>query len=396
MKKVRVLRIINRLNLGGPTFNATYLSAYMPDKYETLLLSGEADESEANSDFIPLQHGVKPQYVPGMRRSIHPLRDYPAYKHIMQVIHEFKPDIVHTHAAKAGALGRLAAWRSGVPAIVHTFHGHVFHSYFSPAKTKVFLGIERFLAKKSQAIIAISKEQKRELTEDFRICKDDKMRIIPLGFDLERFRTDREQKRMAFRNEFNIKDDEVAIAIVGRLAPVKDHALFLHGLKKVLDNTSQKVRAFIVGDGETRPEVEALANELGIPFSTEKDTTHTAPLCFTSWRRDIDVVNAGVDIAALSSKNEGTPVSLIEAQAAGKPIVSTRVGGIQDIVLEGETALLSPREDAGAFGDALLQLVENKSQRDAFSQAGDFVFEQFSYQRLVRDMDKLYCELLVK
>jgi glycosyltransferase involved in cell wall biosynthesis len=366
----------------------------MPDQYETLLLSGEADESEANSDFIPLQHGVKPYYVPGMRRSIHPLRDYPAYKHIMGVIREFKPHIVHTHAAKAGALGRLAAWRAGVPVIVHTFHGHVFHSYFSPTKTRVFLGIERFLAKKSSAIIAISKEQKRELVKDFRICKEEKMRVIPLGFDLERFRTDKEKKRLAFRSEFQIKDDEIAIGIVGRLAPVKDHALFLHGLKRVLDNTNRKVRAFIIGDGETRPEVEALARELGITFSTEKDDVHEAPLCFTSWRRDIDVVNAGLDIVALSSKNEGTPVSLIEAQAAGKPIVSTQVGGIQDIVLEGKTALLSPREDAVAFGDALLQLVENQAKREAFSKAGDFVFEQFSYQRLVRDMDTLYKELL--
>ncbi|MEZ4688163.1 MAG: glycosyltransferase [Bacteroidia bacterium] len=394
MEKIRVLRIINRLNLGGPTFNATYLSAYMPGQYETLLLSGEADETEASSDFIPLQHGVKPHYVPGMRRSIHPLRDYPAYNHIMEVIRDFKPHIVHTHAAKAGALGRLAAWRAGVPVIVHTFHGHVFHSYFSPAKTRVFLAIERFLAKKSSAIIAISPEQKRELTEDFRICKDEKMRIVPLGFDLDRFRTDRDEKREAFRSEFQIQDDEIAIGIVGRLAPVKDHALFLHGLKKVLDQSESNVRAFIVGDGETRPEIEALATELGIPFSTEKHEDHRAPLTFTSWRRDIDVVNAGLDIAALSSKNEGTPVSLIEAQAAGKPIVSTRVGGIQDIVLEGKTALLSPRGDAEAFGDALLQLVENERLRHEFGEAGGFVFEEFSYQRLVRDMDQLYQDLL--
>ncbi|MFK7970387.1 MAG: glycosyltransferase [Bacteroidia bacterium] len=396
MAKIRILRIINRLNLGGPTFNATYLSAYMPDEYETLLLSGEADESEASSEFIPMQHGVTPQYVPGMRRSIHPVKDYPAYKHIMQVIKDFKPDIVHTHAAKAGALGRLAAWRSGVPVVVHTFHGHVFHSYFSPAKTRVFLGIERFLAKKSTAIVTISPEQRRELTEDFRIAEAAKMRVIPLGFDLERFRENKSEKREQFRSQYQVKDDEVAIGIVGRLAPVKDHGLFLEGLKYVLDNTASKVRAFIVGDGETRAEVEEKARALGIAYSTEKDSLHNQPLTFTSWRRDIDVVNAGLDLVALSSKNEGTPVSLIEAQAASKPIVSTRVGGIQDVVDEGKTALLTPKGDALAFGKAMLQLVEDGAMRKDFSAAGAFVFEQFSYQRLVRDMDVLYKELLGK
>ena len=394
MAKNRVLRIINRLNLGGPTFNATYLSAYMPDEYETLLISGEADESETSSEFIPRQHGVEPAYVPGMRRSIHPIRDIPAYKHIMQVIKDFKPDVVHTHAAKAGALGRLAAWRSGVPVIVHTFHGHVFHSYFSPAKTRVFLEVERFLAKKSTAIIAISPEQKRELTEDFKICPQEKMRIIPLGFDLERFRENKAEKRQHFRKQYQVADDEIAIGIVGRLAPVKDHGLFLRGLKHALDHTSKKVRAFIVGDGETRAEIEQIARDLNIVFSTEKDTEHRHPLTFTSWRRDIDVVNAGLDILALSSKNEGTPVSLIEAQAAGKPIVSTRVGGIQDVVAEGKTALLTPKGDPEAFGKAMLNLVEDDTKRTAFSQAGEFVFEQFSYRRLVRDMDALYRELL--
>ena len=168
-------------------------------------------------------------------------------------------------------------------------------------------------------------------------------------------------------------------------------------MKHVLDNTSVKLKAFIIGDGESRGAIEQLANELNINFSRHTDSEHPHPLVLTSWRTDVDTICAGLDIIALTSLNEGTPVSLIEAQAAGKPIVSTRVGGIADVVMEDKTALLSEITDEKAFSDNLLQLVNDASLRNKFSNAGrDYVISQFSYHRLVKDMSNLYNELLDK
>jgi glycosyltransferase involved in cell wall biosynthesis len=218
---------------------------------------------------------------------------------------------VHTHAAKPGAIGRLAASAMNVPAIVHTFHGHVFHSYFNTLKTNLFINTERYLARRSHAIVAISRQQKKELAEDFKIAPPEKFHVIPLGFDLDRFCTDQEEKRAAFRSEFDLAEDEIAIGIIGRLVPVKNHYLFLKAIAHVLQSSNKKIKAFIIGDGETRADLENIAAQADIKFSTETDDLHPHPLVFTSWRRDVDVINAGLDIVALTSFNEGTPVSLI-------------------------------------------------------------------------------------
>ena len=391
----KVLRILNRLIIGGPLLNASYLTKYLSPEFETLLVVGEKESHEKDASFITDELGIKPLYLPQMGRSINPMRDYSAFRRMKDIIRDFKPDIVHTHAAKPGAIGRMAAHQMKVPVIVHTYHGHVFHSYFNAAKTKLILRAERYLAKRSDAIIAISNAQQKELTEDFSIAPKDKFRIIPLGLDLDKFSQDYSVKRTKFRDEFKLADDEVAIAIIGRLVPVKNHSLFLEGLQYVLNNTSRKVKAFIVGDGETRQALEAKAKELGILFTGEKDTNHPHPLVFTSWRSDVDVINAGADIIALTSFNEGTPVSLIEAQAANNPIVSTSVGGISDVVLEGKSGLLSPLSDSQQFYANLLELVNNDELRTSLSQQGNaFVKEQFSYQRLIRDMRSLYHDLL--
>ena len=190
----RVLRIINRFNLGGPTFNVTYLSKYMSDEYETMLIGGEKEDSEDSSIFILENLGLKPVLIPEMKRSINPINDLKAYYKIKKIIKDFKPDIVHTHAAKSGALGRLAAYNCNVPVIVNTFHGHVFHSYFGKTKTLFYKTIERWLAKKSTKIIAISEIQKEELWKQHKICKKDKLAVIPLGFDLDRFQENTEEK----------------------------------------------------------------------------------------------------------------------------------------------------------------------------------------------------------
>lgn len=390
----RVLRIINRLNLGGPTFNAAYLTKYLAPDFDTLLVSGMKDAAEESSEFIVKNLDLHPVYMPEMYRELNPFRDYKSYYKLRKIIDEFKPDIVHTHAAKAGAVGRLAAIHSGVPVILHTFHGHVFHSYFGSVKTRMFLEIERYLAKRTTKIIALSELQRNELVNDFKIAPQDKFAIVPLGFDLSKFETDKDQKRKKFRKEYNVADDEIAIGIIGRLVPIKNHELFLQALAIIKRKTTTKIRVFIIGDGEQRSNIETLAKTLNLPFNNN-NLAEPNFLTFTSWIKDIDVSNAGLDIIALTSKNEGTPVSLIEAQASGKPIVSTAVGGIENIVLPNITALLSGKEDVDGFAQNLLLLIENDKLRAKMSKAGsDFVREKFSYLRLCKDMKDLYISLI--
>ena len=405
----RVLRIINRFNLGGPTHNAAYLTRYLPGEFETLLVGGAQEQSEEGSGHILKNLGVEPMILPEMQREVAPWRDRSAYRRIKQLIKEFKPDIVHTHAAKAGAVGRMAASELGVKAIVHTFHGHVFHSYFGAVRTAMYKNIERFLARRSSRIVAISEKQKSELVDEHRICADDKVSVIPLGFDLGKFQQEQAAKRALFRRVYGVTDDEVAIGIVGRLVPVKNHDLFLEAMKLVRERTGRKVRAFIVGDGEERERLEGRTRELGLrqtpgPYFNGHGFGHglnghpmtgRADITYTSWIKEIDIVNAGVDVVALTSVNEGTPVSLIEAQAANRPIVSTKVGGIENVVVEGGTALLSPTEDVERFAQNLLRMVEDDGMRARMSQGGwEHVKQRYHYTRLVDDTAALYRELL--
>ncbi|HUM65693.1 MAG TPA: glycosyltransferase, partial [Chitinophagaceae bacterium] len=248
----KVLRILNRLAIGGPLLNASYLTRYMAPEFETMLVVGEKEDHEKEGNFVTDALGIQPVYIPEMGRSVDPRKDYVAYKKMKKLIADFKPDIVHTHAAKPGAIGRMAARAMKVPVVVHTYHGHVFHSYFNPLKTKLFINIERRLGKKTDAIIAISEQQKKELTQDFNIAPVDKFRVIPLGFDLDKYLSDREAKRKAFRSAYGLADEEVVLTITGRLVPVKNHELFLTGIQYLMQNCRQKIRAFVVGDGETR------------------------------------------------------------------------------------------------------------------------------------------------
>lgn len=405
----RVLRIINRFNLGGPTHNAAYLTRYLPGDYETLLVGGVQEATEEGSLHILRNLGIEPLILPEMQREVAPWRDRAAYRRIKQLIRDFRPDIVHTHAAKAGAVGRMAAADMGVKAIVHTFHGHVFHSYFGQLRTSLYKRIERFLARRSSRIIAISEKQMHELVEEHRICAADKVSVIPLGFDLSRFRMDMDAKRTLFRKVYGIGQDEIAIGIIGRLVPIKNHGMFLRVMQAVQQRTGRRLRAFIVGDGEERGHLEQMATELGLdhvagPRFNGHGFGHgvnghamvaPAPITFTSWIKEVDIVNAGLDIVVLTSLNEGTPVSLIEAQAADKPVVSTRVGGIENVVVPDRTALLSPSGDEAAMTANLLRLVEDEALRRELGTRGwAHVQDRYHYTRLVEDTARLYASLL--
>ena len=390
----KVLRIINRFNLGGISYNVSYLSRYMPSQYETLLIGGPEEEGEESSLYIPESIGLKPVIIEEMRRSINPLSDYYAYRRIKKIIREFKPDIVHTHASKAGAIGRLAAIHGKVPVIVHTFHGHVFKGYFGPFITGIFKSIERYLASKSSAIVAISAIQKNDLSQLYHICKAEKIEVVPLGFDLYRFTENKTEKRLSFRSRFGVADDALAIGIIGRLAPIKNHFLFIDAIENVLKKSPKKIKALIIGDGETKTALMEYLNSKNLLFDDKPNDK--ASFIFTSWIKEVDVALAGLDLVCLSSKNEGTPVSLIEAQAGGKFIVSTNVGGIKDI-LHPECGLLSDPDDPQAFIANVEEAVNSYETYAAQAgKASEEIIRKFSYTRLCIDMDNLYARLLAK
>jgi glycosyltransferase involved in cell wall biosynthesis len=385
----KILRIINRFNLGGITYNVSYLSRYLPAEYTTLLAGGPEEENEESSLFIPRGLGLEPLIIEELRRSINPLSDYLAYRRIKKLIRTFRPDIVHTHASKAGAIGRLAAASCGVPVIVHTFHGHVFKGYFGVIRTSFFKAFERYLAGKSTAIIAISNLQKDELANVHRICDRSKIHVIPLGFDLARFRADMEEKRKAFRQKYNLSG--LCIGIIGRLAPIKNHYLFIDAVIHISKTQVVPVTAVIIGDGEMRNELKQYIINKGSSYSEGRAD---ALFLFTSWVREADVALAGVDIVCLTSKNEGTPVSLIEAQAASRLIVSTDVGGVKDILHMDAGLLSAPGDDRG-FTSNLENAVRNfEALSRRAGTHSDEIMKRFSYERLCGDMDALYRQLL--
>lgn len=388
----KVLRIINRFNIGGITYNVSYLSKYLEPDFETLLVGGPEEEGEDSSLYIPEGLGLKPRVLKQFQREINFKSDYKAYKEIKKIIREFKPDIVHTHASKAGAIGRLAAIHCKVPIIIHTFHGHVFHSYFGKLKTAFYKTIERYLAKHSTAIIAISNKQKLELSETFNIAPKEKIYVVPLGFNLTKFTINKEQNRKEFREKYNLNENQIAIGIIGRLAPIKNHGLFIESIAYIKQQGITNFKAFIIGDGDTRESIYELCKLNNISWSDNpKDNVDVV---FTSWITNIEWALHGLDIVTLTSLNEGTPVSIIEAQAAGKYVVATNVGGIED-VLHPECGLLSAITDKNTFFSNLLNTCKNKTLLSQSSKKGEeWAISKFSYTRLINDMSLLYQELL--
>jgi len=394
--KPKVIHILNRLNIGGIVPQVINTVKNLQDDFEVQLLSGMIESTEAGADYLLEGTTLKPLFIPDMQRGIDVLKDYKAYHQIKKIIKDFKPDIVHTHAAKPGALGRLAAIHAKVPVVLHTFHGHVFHSYFGKAKTRFFLETERWLAKKSSALISISQLQKREMVQDFKLCTPEKMKVVNYGYELERFYTDVETKRTNFRQQWKVQEDELVIGIIGRLVPIKNHALFINAFNKVVKQYPTKIKAFIIGDGEEKENIQQLCKTLKLSYSNQPNDK--AMITFTSWIKDIETAYAGIDILALSSLNEGTPISLIEAQAAGLPIVTTDVGGVRDTILETSRILVVPSDNVELFCQALLQQVENTMyQKDTdVTENRQFVAEKFGLQQMTANIKKLYCSLLAE
>jgi len=392
-KKIKIVRVITRLNIGGPANHVVLLTKGLNnDKFESVLVTGSVDAHEGDMSYLAQDEGVAGavRVIPCMKRSISPVNDLRALYQLCRILKKERPAIIHTHTAKAGFLGRLAAITMGVPIKVHSFHGHVFHSYFHPLQARFFLMVERIFSKFTDTTVVVSESVKEDICCRFKVADEARTSIVRLGLDLDKFENaDRYQG--TFKKELGIGDEYALIGIVGRLIPVKNHALLLNAarlLKKQLSGfRTTKVKFIVIGDGELRGELENRARELGIADD----------VIFTGWRRDLPVVYADIDIVALTSRNEGTPLSLIEAMAARKAVVATAVGGVPDLIMDGRTGVLVASEDAPGLAAALGALIADRELRLRLgTSASEFALAHFSKDRLVKDIIGLYEGLLVK
>ncbi len=375
--------MIARLNIGGPALHATLLTERLdPSRYESLLVAGT--EAPAEGNYLTLRGKALERLLvlPALGREIRGGRDLTALGRLVSLMRRWRPHIVHTHTAKAGTLARLAARLTRVPVVVHTYHGHVFQGYFSPARTRTFLAIERWLGARTDRLLAVSETVRADLLR-LRIGTPGRLQVMPLGLDLARFLVC-ERGRGALRAELAVGPDVPLVGIVARLVPIKAHEVFLEAAA-IVARTIPDPRFVLVGDGERRAEILGLVRRLGLD----------ARVHLLGWRGDLDRVYADLDVVALTSKNEGSPVSLIEAMAAARPVVATRVGGVPDLVADGVTGCLVPVGDAGALAAAIGALLRDPPLRQAMGVAGRTrVAPAFAAERLVADMDRLYVTLL--
>jgi glycosyltransferase involved in cell wall biosynthesis len=379
---IRILRVIARLNVGGPAIHVSLLTEKLgaPD-FESRLVCGTIDPGEGDMAYYAAQHGVEPVVIPELGRSLHPLRDLKTLWKVYRLIREFKPQVVHTHTAKAGFIGRLAARLAGVPVVIHTFHGHVFTGYFSPAKTRFFILLEQFAALLSDTIITLTEGLRADLADRFHITRRSHITVLPLGLDLQPFAA---QARHAgdFRRAWGIPAEAPLIGIVGRVVIVKNHALFVEAAARLRQQVPN-AHFVVVGDGDLRAEVEAQVQALGL----------RSAFTFTGWQRDLAPIYADLDALVISSLNEGTPVSIIEALATGCPVVGTAVGGLPDLLDGGRLGRLVPSGDAEALAQAIAETVQTPPD---MLQAQRQMLNRYGIDRLVSDLASLYRGLLTK
>jgi glycosyltransferase involved in cell wall biosynthesis len=378
---VRVLRIFSRLNIGGPSVHVILLSAGLrPLGYETRLVVGRESPREGNMLALAAERSVVCEAMAGLGREIAPLQDLRALAGLVRLMRAWRPAIVHTHTAKAGLLGRIAARAAGVPTVVHTYHGHVLRGYFSPATTAVFRWLETRLAASADALVAVSESVKQDLVR-LGVASAERIRVVPLGLDLAHLAA--ELPRGVLRREAGIPEEAPLVGMVGRLVPIKDVPTFLQAARIVRERRTD-ARFALVGDGEERPGLESLCRELGLDGA----------VTFFGWRRDLAAVYGDLDVVVNASRNEGTPVALIEALAASRPVVATRVGGTPDLLGEGERGRLVPPGAPEALAQAVLETLDQSEAARRRAQAGrEHVMTRHSSDRLVRDVDALYREL---
>jgi glycosyltransferase involved in cell wall biosynthesis len=411
--RTKVIRIIARLNVGGPAKHVVWLtSGLLEAGYNTILVTGRVPEGEEDMSYFAAESGVTPLYFPEMSREIS-LKDALTIWKLFRLFRQERPDIVHTHTAKAGTVGRAAGflYRWLTPGIligkprqckfVHTYHGHVFHSYYGRGRTRLFLAIEKLLARlATDRLVVVSKQQGTEIGEKFRVGRREQFKVIPLGLDLGLF-ADHASRRAKFRQELCVPDHTILIGIVGRLTEIKNHQMFLNVIArlKATDPACRRqgaIRFIVIGDGALRETLEEQKQALDL----DKD------VIFVGGRKDPEYFYPALDVVALTSRNEGTPLTLIEAMANARPVVATNVGGVVDLlgeVIEDgpyqvcRRGLAVPADDEEAFVAALSRIIRDKSLQHEFGERGlEFVEVNYSKERLFEDIKDLYGELLHK
>lgn len=390
---LRTVRIIARLNVGGPSRHTVILDAGLRDRgVETLLVHGAVAPDEASMDRLADERSVPRYYIPTLGRRIRMADDLRTFRQLWRLLRQTRPDVVHTHTAKAGTLGRLAATlvnltlpRARRAVILHTFHGHVLAGYFGPLGNRAVRAAEWALARLSDRIIAISPNQRTDLVERFGVVPADRIRVVPLGLDLDPFFS-RPSGPSALRDAIGAHPEDFIVGFVGRFAPIKDVPLLIRAFSRFRSRLPA-ARLLLVGDGVTRLAAGQLVGELGL-----EGCVH-----FLGWRDDLAAVYGAMDLFALTSRNEGTPVSLIEAMAAGIPVVATRVGGVSDVVTDGRTGRLVPAGDEDALVGALTRAAERPDEsRSMAAAARDDIRRRFLPERLVSDILAVYEEALAE
>ncbi len=383
---LHILRVIARLNVGGPAIQAITVTRELERfGWSTTLVRGSEAPREGNMDALAERLGVRPVLLPEMERELRPLRDLRAALKLRQLIRRERPAVLHTHTAKAGTVGRVAVILSGrrrKTLVVHTFHGHVLSGYFSRRKERVFAGIERILAGRTDVLIAVSDEVRDDILA-LGIGDPGKLKVVPLGFDLAAFDLDTQSSaaaRTTMRSRLGVPQGATLVTLVARLVPIKRVDVFLAAAVRITV-THPDVWFCVAGDGE-------LADQLrGSPQANQLATR----LVWPGFVEDMPSLYAASDIVALCSDNEGTPVSLIEALASNRGVVSTRVGGVPSVVTDEATGLLVPREDPAQLNIAITRLVDDPELRERLGRAGrDDALASFGLERLLSDLDRTY------
>jgi glycosyltransferase involved in cell wall biosynthesis len=384
---IRVLRVIARLNMGGPALHVAYLSAGLAERgYETTLVAGSLAQGEDSMAFVAEELGLHVARVADLSREISPLRDLRSMRALAKLIRRERPQILHTHTAKAGAVGRIAALLAGdarPPIIVHTFHGHVLRGYFDPVRATLFRLLERWLARYSTVLIAVSPQVRDDLVK-LGVAPAEKFAVVRLGIELGERTTTGEVDGAEQRRRLGIPTDRFVVGWIGRMASVKRGDDVLLAFKGLRDHGIEACLC-MVGDGPDREALERRAHDLGIMRDT----------LFLGYQSDVAPFYAAFDAMVLPSANEGTPVSAIESLAAGRPVVATRVGGVPDVVRDGVDGYLVEMGDTRALADRLAELARDPELRARMGAAGSLrVIPRYAVDRLVSDVDELYRSLL--
>lgn len=379
---IKVVNIVTRLNIGGPAVHVSLLTQQLGlPEFTSSLVAGQLAAGEGDMAYYATDHGVTPIMIPTLCREVAPLNDLMSVVALFRLLRRERPQIVHTHTAKAGFTGRIAARLARVPIIIHTVHGHVLEGYFGRLKSYCFLLLERGCARLTTRLLAVSEAIRQDLIA-YRIAPAERIQTMELGLELDVW-AQAGRRNGALRRHLGLGSNVPLLGFCGRLVAIKNPSLLLAAFERV-QSVHRTAHLCLIGDGDLRASLEAEVAERGL-----------RQVHFLGWQQSLPDLIADLDLLVLTSNNEGTPVAIIEAAAAGVPAVATQVGGVPDVIVDGETGWLVPPHDEQALAAALLEaLTEPTELERRGQQAQERVLARFSVDRLRRDITQLYRELL--